>query len=168
MKFNYICDVTDGLVLIDKEYLKELNDKLLIELDILLDRYGKSELVYDFPNEKWEDVQKRETRWIVEFCNSGKMVIFLHYKNEKDCEINFSDSQNNSQTMIDIRSGKLIVVNASELIQCLAYPKFEIEPFLEIDNIDVGLYAIQFNGINSIKLAKSNIKSDVNNILELL
>lgn len=168
MRFSYACDGMDGLILIDKKYMDELDDQLLGELDILLDRYGKSELVYDFPNEKWEDVWRRETKEIVEFCNSGKMVIFLHYEDEEDCEINFSDLQNGSKTIIEIKSGKLIIVNASELIQCLAYPDLEMETLLEIDNLDVGTYSIDFEGINSIELKKSSFKSCPSNVIELL
>ena len=166
MKFSYECDGMDALILIDKNYLNELNDELLGELDILLDRYGKSELVYDFPNERWEDVWKRETKEIVEFCNSGKMVIFLHYEDEENCEINLSNVQNDSKTYIDIKSGKLLLVNASELIQCLAYPDLEMETLLEIDNLGIGMYSINYKGINSIELKKSNF--EINNVVELL
>ena len=35
----------------------------------LIDRYGESELIYDFPNEKWENVWEKETKEIVDFCN---------------------------------------------------------------------------------------------------
>lgn len=168
MRFSYACDGIDGLILIDKKYMGELDDQLLGELDILLDRYRKSELVHDFPNEKWEDVWRRETKGIVEFCNSGKMVIFLHYKGEEDCEINFSDLQNGSKTIIEIKSGKLIIVNASELIQCLAYSDLEMETLLEIDNLDVGTYSINFDGINSIELRKGGFESCPNNVIELL
>ena len=168
MRFSYVCDDMDGLILIDKKYLDELDDVLLSELDILIDRYGKSELVYDFPDEKWEDVWRRETKEIIEFCNSGKMVIFLHYEDEEDCEINFSDFQNGSNTLIDIKSGELILVNASELIQCLAYPNLEMETLVEIDNIEAGMYLIKYEGINSIKLKKKSFESEMNNVIELL
>ena len=104
MRFSYECDGMDGLVLIDEQYLKEIDERLLSELDIFLDRYGKSELVYDFPDEKWEDVRKRETKKLYEFCNNGKMVIFLHNSDEIECKIEFSDLKSHSQTVIDIKS----------------------------------------------------------------
>ena len=85
MRFSYMPDGIDGLVLTDREYLRELNNRLLYELDILLDRYGESELAYDFSGE-WKDVWRRETREIVEFCNSGKMIVFLTSEGEEDCE----------------------------------------------------------------------------------
>ena len=158
----------DGLVLIDEKYLDELDDGLLRGLDILLDRYGKSELVYDFPGERWEDVWKRETKEIVEFCNSGKMVIFLCDEDEDNCGINISDLQDSSNTFIDVKSGKLILVNASELIQCLAYPDLEMETLLEIDDIDIGTYSIKCKGFGSIELKKSGAVSGTNNVIELL
>ena len=168
MKFSYKCDGMDGLVLIDKKYLGEIDENLLDELDIFLDRYGKSELIYDFPNEKWEDVRERETKKIIKFCNSGKMVIFLFNGDEDDCEINVSNIQNDSQTYIEIESGKLILVNASELVQCLAYPELEMEKNLEIDHIDKGIYSVKYEGIKDIKLVKeSAFVSEINNAIEL-
>lgn len=170
MRFNYECDGMDGLILIDEKYLSEFNDVLLSELDIFLDYYGKSELVYDFPNEKWEDVRKRETKELIEFCNSGKMVLFLQYKDEDNCEINISDSQSDSKSFIKIESGKLILVNASELIQCLTYPDLEMEKILEISNLEEGGYQIQNDGIKSVELIKSNSKLNTasNNVIELV
>lgn len=167
MRFRYECDGMDGLILIDENYLDEIDDVLLNKLDILLDRNGKSELVYDFPNEKWEDVWKRETKEVFDFCNLGKMVIFLHCEDEDNCEIIFSDIEHKSKTCIDIKSGKLILVNASELIQCLAYPDLEMETLLEIDNLDAGVYSIQFDGINYIQLRKDKLVSEMNNVIEL-
>ncbi len=167
MKFTYECDGMDGLILVDKKYLDEINETILYELDIFLDRYGKSELVYDFPDEKWEDVRKRETKDLIEFCNSGKMVIFLHYSDEENCEIKFSELKSNSRTAIDLKSGKLLLVNASELIQCLTYPDLEMETILEIDNIDSGFYYLNFEGIKDIILQrKTGVCSDYNNVIE--
>ena len=168
MEFCYECDGMDALILIDEEYLDKIDDELLRELDIFIDYYGRSELVYDFPNESWNDVRKRETKGLVEFCNSGKMVIFLHYEDEKNGEITISDSKNSSRTFINIESGKLILVNASELIQCLAYPELEMERILEIDNIEKGGYSIEYEGIKSLKLARKLECNEVNNAIELL
>lgn len=154
MKFSYACDGMDGLVLTDEKYLDELDDRLLNELDILLDRYGKSELIYDFPDEKWEDVWRRETKGIIEFCNAGKMVIFLCDENEDNCRIRISDFQDSSnKTFINVKSGKLILVNASELVQCLTYPDLEMETLLEIDNLNVGMYSVKLKGLNSIDIS---------------
>ena len=60
------------------------------------------------------------------------------------------------------------MVNASELIQSLAYPDLEMETLLEIDNLDTSTYSIKFEGINSIELKKSSFESEMNNVIELL
>ncbi|MBE6047961.1 MAG: hypothetical protein E7213_06100 [Clostridium sp.] len=70
MNFNFECDETDGLVLIDESFLNEINEEILYSLDIFLDRYGKSELIYDFPDEDWNSVRQRESKRLKEFCNS--------------------------------------------------------------------------------------------------
>ncbi len=57
MKFILKCDRMDGFVLIDKYYLSELDDCMLYAKDILLDLLGKSELIFDFPNDSWNDVR---------------------------------------------------------------------------------------------------------------
>ncbi len=158
----------DGLVLIDEEYLDKIDDELLRELDIFIDYYGKSELVYDFPDENWNDVRKRETKELVEFCNSGKMVIFLYYKDENNGEITISDLENSSKTFINIASGKLILVNASELLQCLAYPDLKMERILEIENVEKGFYSIEYEEIKSLKLARRLECNEGNNAIELL
>lgn len=168
MKYSYKSDGIDGLVLIDEKYLDEIDDNILAELDIFLDRDGKTELIYDFPNEDWEVVRKRETKNIIEFCNSGKMVIFLYNKDEDSCEIDISDEKSDSHTYIDVASGSLILVNASELIQCLAYPELEMEINLKIDNIDTGIYSVNYSGIKDIKLVKEKaLVSDIYNAIEL-
>ena len=168
MKYKYRCDGLDGLILIDKKYLDEIDDNLLAELDIFLDRDGKTELIYDFPNEEWKEVRKRETKKIIDFCNSGKMVIFLADKNEDNCEITISDIKNDSRTYIYVESGELILINASELIQCLSYPELEMEINLQMDNIDRGIYSVIFDGIKNIKLVKERaLISDVHNAIEL-
>ena len=165
MNFCYECDSMDALILIDEQYLDKIDDELLRELDIFIDYYGKSELAYDFPNETWNDVRKRETKELVEFCNSGKMVIFLYYKNENNGEITISDSQNSSRTFINIASGKLILVNASELLQCLSYPDLKMERILELD-IEKGVYSIEYEEIKSLKLARRLECNEVNNAIE--
>ena len=81
MKYTLDCDTLDGLVFIDESYLSELNDAdLLYAMDILLDSSGKSELIFDFPNEDWNIVRQRETEGIREFCGQGKMIVWLDRK----------------------------------------------------------------------------------------
>ena len=159
MKFSYIPDGIDGLVLTDRECLKELDRGLLYELDILLDRHGESELACDFPGEKWEDVWKRETKEIVEFCNSGKMIIFLTSGGKEDCELAVSALQSESKSFINLSSGKMILLNAGELIQCLSYPSLEMETILDI-SIEPGTYLLAHEGIANIRLEKTESISD--------
>ena len=167
MKFNYECEETDGLVLIDENNLCELNDELLYAMDIFLDRYGKSELIYDFPDEKWELVRKRETLILEEFCNAGKMVLFLVNEDEMNCEIQFSTKKTETNTFLDVSSGKIILVNASELIQCLAYPDLEMEKILELYDLEKGMYAIENEGIRKITCIKCDTdKSIFSNVIE--
>lgn len=153
MRFSYIPDGIDGLVLIDRESLKKLDSRLLYELDILLDRCGESELAYDFPGE-WKDAWKRETREIVEFCNSGEMIVFLTSEREEDCELTVSTLQSRPTSFIDMRSGKMILLNAGELIQCLSYTSLEMETVLDI-NLEPGTYLLAHEGIASIRLEKT-------------
>ena len=53
MKFIVECDGADGLVLMDKSYIREMNEELLGSMDFLLDYYGETELKFDFPVEVW-------------------------------------------------------------------------------------------------------------------
>ena len=168
MKFNFECDEMDGLVLIDEGYLNEIDDDILYAFDIFLDRYGKSELVYDFPNKNWASVRERESIKLKEFCNSGKMILFLVDKDELNCEIQLSNKNYNTDTFLNVSSGKIILVNAGELIQCLAYPDLEVEKILEIEDIEKGTYAIENEGIRKINCIKSiTTKSTFDNVIEL-
>ena len=161
MKYTFECDKMDGLVLIDEYYLDKFNEEVLYSFDIFLDRYGESELVYDFPDEKWEDVYKRESKKFLEFCNSGKMIVFLVDKNKYNCDIQFSRELFETNTFLDIKSGKLILVNAGELIQCASYPDLEMEKVLEIDDVEVGTYAVTNNDICNIVFRKSIISKKI-------
>ena len=90
MKFNFECEDLDGLVIMDKAYIDELDNETLYDFDICLDRKGKSELIYDFPNEKWEDVYSRAFHSIERFCADGKMILFLLHENSYDCNIDIN------------------------------------------------------------------------------
>lgn len=153
MTFDYICDdLPDGLVLIDEAFFEELNEELLCSLDVLLDYEGRTELVYDFPEEDWKKVWERETIPIKEFCDTGRMLVYLCDRDMENCEIELCDSCNG--TVIMVPSGKLVLVNAGELIQCLMYPELEMEKILEI-NIEPGNYNVECESIKHIKLSKT-------------
>ena len=167
MKFNYEHDEPDGLVLIDAYYFNEFNSDILYSFDIFLDSKGRTELIYDFPNEKWEVVRARESAILKEFCNSGKMIVFLSNENIENCEIDFKDGKCDADMFLNIPSGKLVLVNAGELIQCMAYPKLEMEKILELD-VEKGTYAVTNDGIKKINFYKSIPKKSIfNNIVEL-
>ena len=101
---------------LDKKIFNDLNDSFLYAMDIYLDKPGKTELIYDFSGEKWEDVWTRETRIVTEFCRARKMIIFQHCENWKT-----------SGTMIKVESRTLILVEAGELIECMSYPELKMD-----------------------------------------
>ena len=131
---------TNALILIDKSYLDELDDVHLYALDIYLDKSGKSELVYDFPDEHWEDVWIRESKAIIELCKLRKMIIFQHRENWEA-----------SGRLIEVKSGTLILIDANELIECLSYPDLKMEIIQELDNLHTGIYEVKMNVLNRIK-----------------
>lgn len=167
MKFNYEHDDPDGLVLIDEYYYNEFNSDILYSFEIYLDYKGRTELIFDFPGEKWEVVRARESAAFKDFCNSGKMIVLLANKSIENCEIDFMDGECDADMFLNVPSGKLVLVNANELIQCIAYPELEMEKILEI-NVEKGTYAVKNDGIKKISCYKNASKKLVfNNFLEL-
>lgn len=150
MKFTLECDNCDGLVFMDKSYIKELNHELQYAMDILLDTSGTTELVCDFPGEKWEVVRERETQSIKSFCNSGKLVIWLLNDTKKECEFQMVDEMFETSKWLHIPTGKLLAVTAAELIQCAAYPELEMETVFELE-VEKGWYAVSMDGVEKIK-----------------
>ena len=173
MKYTLDCGVLDGLVFIDESYLSELNDAdLLYAMDILLDSSGTSELICDFPNEDWVTVVRpRETKQIREFCNQGKMVVWLLDCAFEKCEIEECKEIADSYKWLYLPTGKLLVASASELVQCLAYPELEMEEekFFEL-SLESGWYAIQNEGITKIMYCKKkppeSTLSNIKNVIE--
>lgn len=166
MKFNFECEDLDGLVIMDKAYIDELDDETLYDFDICLDRKGKSELIYDFPNEKWEDVYSRAFHSIERFCADGKMILFLLDENSYDCNIDIVNESFVTDSFLDIKSGNVLVVSAGELIQCAEYKELDMETILELSNIKKGKYAIKKNDISNIVLSSVNTTpTSVHNIV---
>lgn len=151
-KFTLECDECDGLVLIDESNLDKLNQELLYELDILLDFFGKTELIYDFPDEKWETVRERETKRFRDLCNSGEMVIWLLDCMETEFEVQIIREIPEPYKWLNVPSGKLIAVTAGELIQFISYPELEMEKIFEID-VKPGWYAVSKGSIEKVELA---------------
>ena len=149
MKFLLECDRMDGLILIDKSYLPELNEDLLYAMDILLDRSGTTELACDFPDEPWDTVRQRETKPIREFCGQGKMIVWLLDQAAKECVIEESGRLAGPCKWLHLPTGRLLAVAAAELIECLPYPELEMEKFFELP-VEGGWYAVQNEGIEKI------------------
>lgn len=140
MKFILECDGIDGLVLMDKSYMSEMNQDLLNSMDYYLDYNGKTELKYDFPLEQWESVRNRESNFVRKFCNSGKMLIYLFDSGEHQCEFEIKNNIVDCSKYLHIPTGELVVVNASELIQCALYSDMEMDNIFEI-KIKEGWYS---------------------------
>ena len=140
MKFEVQCDMTDGIVLVDPYFLEQMNDDILNAMNIYLDPQGITELADDFPGEDWNDVYKRETAPFKAFAEKGKLWIHLIEPCEKEFTLQQSDCLKSSEKVL-VESGKLGVVLASELLQCLYYPELEMELLGEIET-DNGCYNV--------------------------
>lgn len=165
MNFILECDELDGLVFIDKSYLAKLNSDILYSIDILLDPDGKSELVFDFPDEEWDTVRQRETKPIRAFCGSGKMIIWLLDNIKRDCTIDKNNKIANTHNLLHLPTGHLLAVTASELIQCLSYPELEMEKVFELE-IEDGWYAIWNEGIEKIMYCKNEKPNSIPSNIE--
>lgn len=144
MQFKVEYDGYDGLVLMDECYLNEINSELIYSMDILLDYHGKTELVYDFPEQDWQIVRKEKIKLLEEFCNLGKMVVYLENDCDKEYAFKVVDHINDGLKWLNVPTGKLIVLTAGELIQCLSYPELEMEKVFEIE-LKKGWYSIAVN-----------------------
>lgn len=157
MIFNFKTNEPDGLVLIDRQFFPEFSDALLYSFDIYLDVNGETELIYDF-DEEWETVRERESALIQDFINSGKLVVILSDKNAENCEILMEEKKVVSDKILKVPSGKLILINASELIQALLYPESEVDEIIEMDKIidfevKKGVYSVEYTDIKRITLS---------------
>ena len=167
MKFDIDCGYNcGGMVLIDKSFLKELDDTLLYAMELLLDIKGRSELICDFAGEEWNMVRRRETEPVQEFCNSGKMIIYLldNAKRRCDakpaCEIEPAAEIPELCGYLHLPTGGLLCADACELMQCLYYPELEMEKetFFELE-LEKGWYAISNEYIDKIMYKKCSPQS---------
>lgn len=141
----------DGLVIIDKQFFSEFNDDLLYSLEIYLDVNGDTELVCDF-DEEWSSVRERESALIRKYINSSKLIVILSNRNVENCEILIEEKNVVSEKKLKVPSGNLILVKASELIQCLAYPELDMEEIIQFDVVN-GLYSVEYNDMKKITLS---------------
>ena len=154
MKVHVKIDLMDGIILADPNLFEKMDENILIAIDIYLDKNGESELVYDFPGEEWETVYVRESRPFVSFVESGGLWIKLLSDTEMDFSIEQVEKVD-SKDHITVISGRVIIVSASELLQCLFYPELEMEILgsLEVPN---GEYSIEYLTDGTINYSKVN------------
>lgn len=160
------CDGPSGLVLMDQKYMAELDRELIGSMDFLLDRNGETQLKFDFPSESWPTVRDRESNKIKRFCNSGKMVVLLLPDGDHQCEFRLVDDLSDPLKWINLPTGNLLAVTASELIQCAPYPDMEMEKIIELQ-IEKGWYAVSFSNNEEILCCyKTPLNTNFNNIQE--
>lgn len=149
MKFIVECDGYSGLVLMDQSYIGEMDSELLYSMDYLLDYYGETELIFDFPSEPWETVRERESSAIKSFCNDGKMVVHMLPGGEHHCEFQMVEELCGSVKWLHLPTGNLLAVSADELIQCVSYPDLDMEKVFELQ-LEKGWYAVSFSSAGEI------------------
>lgn len=152
MEVHVQSDMTDGIVLLDPAFLKKFDENILRAMDIFLDKNGESELIYDFPDEEWEKVYVRESKPFVELVEAGEIWIKLFSNIDMVHSIEQTDTVDTKEYLTVI-SGKMIIVLASELLQCLYYPELDMEILgsLELPN---GQYRIAYSTDGAIKYSK--------------
>ena len=66
-----------------------------------------------------------------------------------------------------MKSGDLILVSASELIQCVSYEELEMGTILKLEHVAIGKYAVKVDDIHNIILKKVDcVLEEVRNIVE--
>ena len=152
MEVHVQSDMTDGIVLLDPAFFKKTDENILRAMDIFLDKNGESELIYDFPDEEWEKVYVRESKPFVELVEAGEIWIKLFSNTDMVLSIEQTDTLDTKE-YVTVISGKMIIVLASELLQCLYYPELDIEILgsLELPN---GQYRIAYSTDGAIKYSK--------------
>lgn len=152
MKVEYQIDFIDALVVIDPTVFNEMDDEFLYAFDIYLDKKGESELVYDFPDEEWNIVWNRETKSVQDFIESHKMIVWRAEKGDYEGELLEADTDLTNRQEIIVSGEGVIIVTASELIQCLPYPDSDMEIIADL-SLDSGIYCFERNeaGIKYLK-----------------
>ncbi|MCP3105499.1 hypothetical protein LZ198_42245 [Myxococcus sp. K15C18031901] len=75
--FSVTCELTGGLLMGDRQNLENLSNAEILGAEIGLSEDGNTDLMYDYPGERWEEVFARETRALRRLCESGH-VLFLN------------------------------------------------------------------------------------------
>lgn len=152
MEVHVQSDMTDGIVLLDPTFFKKMDENILRAMDIFLDKNGESELICDFPDEEWEKVYVRESKPFAELVEAGEIWIKLFSNIDMVLSIEQTDTLDTKE-YVTVISGKMIIVLASELLQCLYYPELDMEILgsLELPN---GQYRIAYSTDGAIKYSK--------------
>ena len=152
MEVHVQSDMTDGIVLLDPAFFKKTDENILRAMDIFLDKNGESELIYDFPDEEWEKVYVRESKPFVELVEAGEIWIKLFSNIDVVLSVEQTDTLDTKE-YVTLISGKMVIVLASELLQCLYYPELDMEILgsLELPN---GQYRIAYSTDGAIKYSK--------------
>lgn len=152
MEVHVQSDMTDGIVLLDPAFFKKMDENILRAMDIFLDKNGESELIYDFPDEEWEKVYVRESKPFVELVEAGEIWIKLFSNIDMVLSIEQNDTLD-TKDYVTVISEKMIIVLASELLQCLYYPELDMEILgsMELPN---GQYRIAYSTDGAIKYSK--------------
>lgn len=76
---QFYCDICGcgGLLISSKQWFDNLSENLSYSLEIVLDVDGRSELIFDFPDQPWNDVWKLEANKWLSFTNSGIVALIL-------------------------------------------------------------------------------------------
>ncbi|MCR5119834.1 MAG: hypothetical protein K6B44_09500 [Lachnospiraceae bacterium] len=142
MNFSVSCELDDGIVVIDPAMIDEIDEKIMYAMEIFLDPEGVTEIVFDFPGEEWKSVYNRQSRKLLSFMDEGKMWIKLVKPGDQEFTMEQVDSGDFEET-VSVTSGKLYVVLASELLQCIYFPELEMELLGEVE-LENGNYKIGY------------------------
>lgn len=143
ISFDLECDGSGGLVLIEKNKLDSLSQELGAILNIVVDVEGETELVADYPGEKWRDVWRRETARLKDLCQGGLMFVGLLEEGEYSAELNISDEVSAEDVLgvVNVSESPLLVVEAGELIQKVIYPQLPLDVLSEVE-LEHGNYGV--------------------------
>lgn len=150
MRIEYEISFVDALVIIDPERFKEMDEEFLYAFDIFLDKEGESELVYDFPGEDWKEVWDRETAVVRDFIKNSKMIVWRAEEGDYSSNMNEVNYSLDDGDKLEIINNQVMLVSASELIQCLLYPDLDMvdmEVIAEM-NLEKGTYCFKKDGDN--------------------
>lgn len=94
------------------------------------------------------------------------MIIWLSEQGEKSFEIKNVLNVDNTKNYLNIQTGTIICVSASELIQCVGYPELEMEKLFEIKT-DTGWYAFKLDAPQILYSYQERTDNEIKNVVDL-